>query len=57
MIDTPKKIISSLLVSWGKYYRNILDYSGSTEVKNYSHTSKIIRRFNDGDLERIINAP
>jgi len=54
MIDTPKKIISSLLVSWGKYYRNILDYSGSTEVKNYSHTSKIIRRFNDGDLERII---
>jgi|APFre7841882724_1041349.scaffolds.fasta_scaffold69060_2 L-amino acid N-acyltransferase YncA len=54
MIDKPKKIISSLIVSWSHYYRDMLDYSGSTDVKKYSHTSKIIRRFNDGDLERIL---
>ena len=54
MIDTLKKIISSFLISCGKYYREMQDYSGSWEVKNYSHTSKIIRRFNNGDLERIL---
>jgi len=53
MIDTPKKIISSLIVSCRQYYRDMLDYSGSLDVKKYSHTSKIIRRFKDGDLERI----
>ena len=54
MIDTTKKIISTLLESCAHHYREMLDYSGSTEVKNYSHTSTIIRRFNDGDLERIL---
>jgi len=53
MIDIPKKIISSLRVSYRQYHRDMLDYLGSTDVKKYSHTSKIIRRFNDGDLERI----
>jgi len=46
--------MSYVIDSSGQYYRSILDYVGSTEVKNYSHTSKIIRRFNDGDLERIL---
>jgi L-amino acid N-acyltransferase YncA len=36
-------------------YRNILDFIGSRKVKTYSHTSKIIRRFNDDDLEKILN--
>jgi L-amino acid N-acyltransferase YncA len=54
MIAKQKKIISSLIASCDQYYRDLLDYSGSTEVKNYSHTSKIIRRFNEGDLERIL---
>lgn len=54
MIIQPKKTIYSLIVSCSQYYRDMLDYSGSTEVKNYSHTSKIIRRFNDADLERIL---
>jgi hypothetical protein len=54
MIDTTKKIISTLWESCAHHYRDMLDYSGSTEVKNYSHTSTIIRRFNDGDLERIL---
>jgi ribosomal protein S18 acetylase RimI-like enzyme len=36
------------------YYRYILDYLGSREVRNYSHTSKIIRRCKDDDFERIL---
>jgi len=54
MIDKPKKMISSLLDSCYQYYRTILDNSGSRDVKNYTHTSKIIRRFNEGDLQRIL---
>jgi len=41
-------------MSWNQHYRDMLDYSGSQEVKNYSHTSKIIRRFKDEDLEIIL---
>jgi L-amino acid N-acyltransferase YncA len=54
MIDKQKKLISSLINSFDLYYRDILDTSGSKDVENYSHTSKIIRRFDDGDLERIL---
>lgn len=54
MLDKPKKIISSLKESYDQHYRDMLDNIGSIEVKNYSHTSQIIRRFNDGDLERIL---
>jgi len=53
MIDKPKKIISSLIELFRQYYRDMLDYSGSKDVKKYSHSSKIIRRFNEGDLQRI----
>jgi cytochrome b subunit of formate dehydrogenase len=31
-----------------------MDYSGSMDVKKYSHTSKKIRRFNEDDFERIL---
>jgi ribosomal-protein-alanine N-acetyltransferase len=54
MIDKPKKIISSLMVSWSYYYRDMVDYSGSEDVKKYTHTSKIIRRYNEADFERIL---
>jgi len=54
MIEKPKKIINSLIDSCYLYYRDILDNSGSDDVKKYSHTSKIIRRFNEGDLQRIL---
>jgi len=54
MIDKPKKIMSSLGELCGLYYRNMLDYFGSIDVKKFSHTSKIIRRFNDSDIERIL---
>jgi L-amino acid N-acyltransferase YncA len=54
MIDKPKKIISSLIVSCDQYYRDMLDNSGSIDVKKFSHTSKIIRRFNESDLQRIL---
>lgn len=37
-----------------KCYRNMWDYLGSRNVKKFTHTSKIIRRFNDGDLERVL---
>ena len=37
-----------------KCYRNMLDNLGSRDVKKYSHTSKIIRRFKDADLERVL---
>ena len=33
----------------------ILDFLGSRKVRKYSHTSTIIRRFKDGDLEKILN--
>jgi L-amino acid N-acyltransferase YncA len=32
----------------------MLDYLGSRDVEKYSHTSKIIRRFKEGDLERVL---
>jgi len=54
MIDKPKKILSSLYEACWVHYRDMLDYGGSSAVLKYSHTSKIIRRFNEGDLERIL---
>ncbi len=33
--------------------RNIKDYSGSFAIRNFSHTSKIIRKIHDDDLTRI----
>jgi L-amino acid N-acyltransferase YncA len=54
MTDKLKKIIPFLIGTYRKNYRDLLDYLGSREVKRYSHTSKIIRRFNDEDLERIL---
>jgi ribosomal protein S18 acetylase RimI-like enzyme len=33
-------------------YRNVLDYFGSIAIKNFSHSSKIIRRIRHEDLNR-----
>jgi [ribosomal protein S18]-alanine N-acetyltransferase len=37
-----------------RFNRNISDYFGSLPVKKYSHSSNIIRRFKDSDLEKIL---
>jgi L-amino acid N-acyltransferase YncA len=54
MIESTKKIIASLVKSYNRRYRDFMDYSGSMDVKKYSHTSKKIRRFNEDDFERIL---
>lgn len=48
-----KKIISYIANFYRDSYRDIIDYVGSIVVKNFTHTSKIIRRIRDDDLNRI----
>lgn len=54
MTGLPKKILSYPKEKCLLFYRSLLDYMGSRSVRNYSHTSKIIRRFKDDDFERIL---
>lgn len=49
-----KKIIFIPIALFRKYCRNISDYFGSLKVKKFSHSSKILRTFRSGDLEKIL---
>jgi L-amino acid N-acyltransferase YncA len=54
MTGLRKKILSYPKEKCLLFYRSLLDNIGSRPVRNYTHTSKIIRRFKDDDFERIL---
>lgn len=47
-----KKIILYGKTVFRDSYRTVLDYFGSIAIKNFSHSSKIIRRIRDEDVNR-----